>query len=147
MHQHLRRLALLSLAGLGLFFAGCGQGLVEIPQTGATLEGTVSYGKDKVMVAMVIARGQGTDMTGFIDDDGRYKIMNVPLGEVSIGVNTDAGKGQLMSKSMARTAGKDKGKPIPKVIDVPARYHDPNMSGIKTTISKGPNQFDIVITR
>src|SRR5262249_29246725 len=102
---------------------------------------------EKVLVAMVIARGQGSDVTGFIDDDGRYKLLNVPLGEVSIGVNTDAGKGQLMSKTMARTAGKQKGMPIPKVTDIPARYHEPSRSGIKTTVNKGPNQFDIVITR
>src|SRR5262249_39329163 len=114
--------------------------------TGATLEGTVTYGKEKVLVAMVMVQGQGgATATGFIDDDGRYKVQNVPLGEVSIGVNTEAAKGQMQSKIMARSASKEKGPPLPKAIDVPAKFSDPNTSTIKTTIEKGENKYDIVI--
>jgi hypothetical protein len=146
MRQHLQRLALLSLAGFGLLLAGCNKRYVEVPLTGATLEGTVTYGKEKVLVAMVTVQGQGgASASGFIDEDGRYKVLNVPLGEVSIGVNTDAGKGQMMSKVMARAASKEKGPPPPKVIDVPAKFSDPNTSGITTTIEKGENKYDIVI--
>jgi hypothetical protein len=148
MRQHLQSLALLSLAGFGLLLAGCNQRYVSVPLTGATLEGTVTYGKEKILVALVTVQGQGgASASGFVGDDGRYKILNVPLGEVSIGVNTDAGKGQMMSKVMARTAGKEKGAPLPKVIDVPAKFGDPNTSGINTTINKGANTFDIVIPR
>jgi hypothetical protein len=149
MRQHLQSLALLSLAGFGLWLAGCNYNrLVEVPLTGATLEGTITYGKEKVAAALVTAQGQGgAAASGFVGDDGRYKILNVPLGAVSIGVNTDAGKGQMMSKVMARSAGKEKGPPLPKVIDVPAKFGDPNTSGINTTINKGTNTFDIVISR
>jgi hypothetical protein len=142
------RLATLAVAGFGLLLAGCGTGLREkrLPETGATLEGTVSYGKERVMVAMVIIQGEGGAATAFIGEDGRYKADNVPLGAVHIAVNTDAGKGDFQGKLMAKAQGKGQG-PLPKLIDVPAKYADPTKSGITTTINKGENKFDIVIPR
>jgi hypothetical protein len=138
-------LARLALLGLGLLLAGCGPRGIRYPQTGATLEGTVSYGKDKVGAALVVAQNDSGAATAFVDDNGRYKLENVPLGEVSIAVNTEAGKGQAMGKFMAQSQGKGKG--APKIIDVPSKFADPTKSGIKTTINKGANVFDIVIPR
>jgi hypothetical protein len=89
---------------------------------------------------MVITAGEGGGAQGFVGDDGRYKIENVPLGEVKIGVNVEAGKGQLMSKIMSKQA-------VPKVVNVPAKYDNPDTSGITTTINKGANTFDIVISK
>jgi hypothetical protein len=109
------------------------------------LEGTVKYGNEPVGVALVIAQNASGSATGFIDDDGRYKLGNVPLGEVNIAVNTEAGKGQAMGKFMAQSQGKGKG--APRIVDVPSKFADPAKSGIKTTISKGENKFDIVIPR
>ena len=95
MRRMLQRLALVALVGLcPVACGGPPQRGVRPPDSGATLEGTVSYGGQKVMVGLVIAQGADREATGFIDDDGRYKLTNVPLGEVSIGVNTDAGKGR-----------------------------------------------------
>src|SRR5215475_10666747 len=54
MRRILLRIALLTAAGLGPCLAGCHTGGVRVPETGATLEGTVTYGKVKVPVAMVI---------------------------------------------------------------------------------------------
>jgi hypothetical protein len=139
-------LARLALLGLGLLLAGCiGRREVTYPETGATLEGTVAYGKDKVGAALVIAQNNSGAATAFVDDDGRYRMTNVPLGEVSIGVNTEAGKGQAMGKAMAAAQGKAKG--APRIIDVPGRFAEPATSGIKTTINKGENTFNIVIPR
>jgi hypothetical protein len=116
---------------------------VKLPETGATLEGTVKYGNEPVLVAMVIAANSSGGAQGYIGDDGRYKIENVPLGEVTLAVNVNAAKGNLMSKQMDPS---QKGK-IPKVIDVPAKWETPNTSTIKTTINKGENTFDIVIPK
>jgi hypothetical protein len=139
-------LARLVLLGLGLLLAGCiGRSEVRYPETGATLEGTVHYGKEKVGVAMVVAQNSTGSATAFVDDDGRYRLKNVPLGEVNIGVNTEAGKGQAFGKFMAAAQGKAKG--APRVVDVPIRFADPDKSGIKTTISKGENTYDIVVPR
>jgi hypothetical protein len=140
------RLAGLVLLGSALLVAGCSRYReVRYPETGATLEGTVSYGKDKIGVALVIAQNGSGAATAFIDDDGRYKLTNVPLGEVSIGVNTDAGKGQAFGKFMAAAQGKAKG--APRIVEVPSRFANPATSGIKTTVNEGANTFDIVIPR
>jgi hypothetical protein len=141
-----QRLARLALLGLVLLLAGCiGRGEVRYPETGATLEGTVSYGKDKVGAALVIAQNGTGAATAFVDADGRFKLTNVPLGEVSIGVNTEAGKGKAMGEAMAQAKGKAKGGP--RIVDVPSRFADPAQSGIKTTIKEGANTFDVVIPR
>jgi hypothetical protein len=130
----------LAVAGLLLGLGGCNQREVRLPETGATLEGTVAYGNEKVLVAMVTATGPNASASGYIEDDGRYRIQNVPLGEVNLGVNVAAGDGQLMGKRMA-------GKPVPKVTKVPAKYADSTTSGVTTTIVKGPNTFDIKIPK
>jgi len=119
--------------------------MVRRPETGATLEGTVSYGDQKVMVGLVIVQNDKGSAQGFIDDEGRYKLDNVPIGEVNIGVNTDAGKGQLMSRAMSQSKGKARG--LPKVVELPARFQNPGQSGIKATVNKGANEFNIVIPR
>jgi hypothetical protein len=149
MRRTFQFVATLAAAGLSLCPVACGNKYVteiRLPETGATLEGTVSYGGTKVLVALVIAQGPNGAATGFIGDDGRFKLENVPLGEVNIAVNTDAGKGQLMSKIMAQSQGKARGGP-PRVTEVPQKYADPGRSGIKTTINPGANTFDIVIPR
>jgi hypothetical protein len=139
--------ARLALLGLGLLLAGfaCKGGDVTYPETGATLEGTVTYGTGKVGVALVIAQNGTGSAQAFVDGNGRYKLENVPLGEVNIGVNTEAGKGNAMGQAMAKSQGK--AKSVPTIIDVPSRFAKPTESGIKTTINKGANTFDIVIPR
>ncbi len=142
-----RILARLALLGLGLLLAGCsaGGGGVKYPETGATLEGTVTYGGEKVEVALIIVQNADGSATGFVDDNGHYKVENVPLGEVNIGVSTEAGKGAAMGRMMAKAQGK--AGSAPKIIDVPSRYAEPSQSGIKTTIQKGPNTYDINIAK
>jgi len=139
------RLARLALLGLVLPLAGCGPGGIRYPETGATLEGTVTYGKDQVKVALVIAQNSTGSATAFIGEDGRYRLENVPLGEVNLAVNTEAGKGEAIGRSMAQAQGKAKG--APKIIDVPAQFANPATAGIKTTVVKGENTFDIVIPK
>jgi len=150
MRRTFLRLTVLLLAGLGLGPVACGPHVSEVrrPETGATLEGTVTYGTEKVTVALVIAQGEGAGASAqaFIGDDGRYKLDNVPIGEVHLAVNTAAGKGQLMSQVMAQSQGKAKGPPK-VVVEVPAKYGDPTKSGLKTTVAAGPNTFNIVIPK
>jgi hypothetical protein len=140
MRRMLQYLAFLSCAGLVLFPVGCNFGPGRIPETGATLEGTVKYGDEPVLVAMVGAAGSNSGAQGYIEDDGRYRIQNVPLGEVTLSVDVDAAKGELTGKIMAK-------QKVPKVVNVPAKYADPRTSGIKTTINPGENHYDIVIPK
>lgn len=138
--------ARLALFASALVIAGCRlSGEVRYPETGATLEGTVKYGNDKVGAALVIAQNDAGAATAFVDENGHFKLENVPLGEVSIGVNTEAGKGEAIGRSMSAAQGKAKG--APKIVDVPKRFADPATSGIKTTIKKGANNFDVVVPK
>jgi hypothetical protein len=50
-----------------------------------------------------------------------------------------------MGKLMAQSQGKAKG--APRIVAVPDKYADPAKSGIKTTIGKGENHFDLVIPK
>jgi hypothetical protein len=89
--------------------------------------------------------GQNGMATGYVQEDGRYTLTNVPLGEVNIGINTTAAKGQYVGKVMAESKGK--GKSPSKFVDVPAKYQEPENSGFKTTVKKGVNTYDIVIPK
>lgn len=140
-------LARVALLGLGLLLSGCSfrEREVRYPESGATLEGTVTYGKDKVGAALVIVRNETGQAMAFVEDNGHYKLDNVPLGEVNIAVDTETGKSQAKGRAMAQSQGKAKG--APRIIDVPKQFADPSKSGIKTTVNKGANTFDIVIER
>jgi hypothetical protein len=100
-----RSLARLGLLGLALLLTGC-KGEVRYPESGATLEGTVTYGTDKVGAALIVAENASGSAQAFVDDNGHYKLENVPLGEVNIGVNTAAGKSQALAKAEAQAQGK-----------------------------------------
>jgi hypothetical protein len=140
------RLALAGwFSGLALLAASCGERGERLPETGASLEGTITYGGVRVPFAMVTVMGENGMATGHVGDDGRYQIANVPLGEVRIGVNTMAAKGEYVSRVMAESRGR--GKALSKFIDVPAKYHDPETSGLRTAVSKGVNTFEIVIPK
>ncbi|HYJ59537.1 MAG TPA: hypothetical protein VEW64_09365, partial [Methyloceanibacter sp.] len=79
----------LAIAALGFVaIASCSSNKIEtLPETGATLEGTVTYGKESVPAAMIIVAGDNAPAaTGMVGPDGRYKVENVPLGEVKVGV-------------------------------------------------------------
>jgi hypothetical protein len=137
------------LVPLSVFLALCSAGCRfesyrRLPESGATLEGTVTYGGVKVPAALVIAEGDGPAATAWVDEDGHFKLENVPLGEVRIGVNTQAGEGRRRGMAMARSQGK--GGPLPDVVHVPTRYFTPAESGITTTINQGANKFDVAIS-
>jgi len=138
-----------------LLAASCGYGVREerLPESGATLEGTVTYGTEKVPAALIVVAGQNGSATGNIDEaTGQYRIENVPLGEVKIAVNTDAAKGEMQGKLMAGyykgPEAKSKGITAPpKIVEVPGKYRNPDTSGIRTTINAGANTYEIKITR
>ena len=146
-----RKVLLGVTAAVAVTAVSCGSGGIEpIKETGATLEGKVTYGGDPVPMAMVIvAQTGGGAATAFANDDGYYKVENVPVGDVLLAVNTDATRGQMAGRAMAGTDPKAKGKKTvtPKLIEVPKKYHNPDKSGLTTKIQKGANQHDIVIPK
>jgi len=137
-------------------FGACSNKFVKeerIPETGATLEGSVTYGSEKLAAALIIIAGTNGQATGDIDEaTGRYRIENVPLGEVRIGVNTDAAKGKMIGKMMSGyykgPEAKSRGiVAAPRIIAVPAKFANPDTSGITTTIQRGANECAIQIPK
>src|SRR5262245_9000485 len=148
-----RRAAFAGAASLAVVLASCGNPREQrLPETGASLEGYVTYGPEKVPLALIIIAGQGGSATGSVDETGHYKIENVPIGDVKIAVNTEAAKGELQGKLMSGyykgPEAKKKGITAPpSIVSVPAKYSNPETSGLRTTIASGPNSHDISIPR
>ena len=146
-----RRLPAALVLGWSLLLASCLERGERLPETGATLEGTITYGKEPVPFALVIVVGGNTSATGKVGEDGRYRVENCPLGEVKVAVNTDAGKGDYMTAVMSQSykgpESKKAGKPVAKYVEVPKKYHDPATTDLKTTVAEGTNTFDIVLPK
>jgi hypothetical protein len=130
MYTAIQRFWPITVLSLPVFSLACNGRYEPLPQTGATLAGTVSFGRQNVRAAAIIVAGPGGATTGHIGDDGRYKVENVPLGDVSIGVNTAAARGEAMGKAMSQ-----RGKGF-KMVEVPAKFQDPMKSGIKTNVKR-----------
>ena len=149
----MRVFKLIPVVGLA-FMAGlstsCEKG-ERLEETGATLEGTVTYKKQSVQYAMIVVTGGGAfgSSSGHIGEDGRYKVENAPTGQVKIAVITEAVKMQVMMSGGKYAGPEAKGGkkpgPTPKFIDVDAKYANPDTSGITTTVNKGKNEYNIVI--
>jgi hypothetical protein len=134
-----------------LLLSGCSSYESRLPETGATLEGTVTYGGEAVPMALVVVVGSKSSATVQIEQ-GRYQVENAPLGDVKIGVNTEAARGQLISQQMAQgykgPGGKGGSRPPPaKFVEVPKKYAEPELSGVTTQVKKGHNKFDIVLAK
>ncbi len=128
-----------------LVFAGCARYEYRLPETGATLEGTITYNGETVQMAQINVLSDKGQSLGVIDD-GRYKVERVPLGEIKIGINTEAERGNFIGQSMARSKGVATG-PALKFIALPAKYWDADTSGVTTTVKKGQNTFNIVLKK
>jgi hypothetical protein len=136
------RFALLAFA---CALVGCSRYEYRLPETGASLEGTITYGNETLQMAQVDVLSDKAQAIGQIEE-GRYKVENVPLGEVKIGVNTEAVRSNMIGQQMARAKGVNTG-PVQKFVAVPTKYAEPDTSGITTIIKRGKNTFDIVLTR
>ena len=62
-----------------------------------------------------------------------------------LGFLVNASLGRYVSKMMAESKGK--GRSPSKFVDVPAKYHAHETSGLRTTVNKGVNTYDIVIPK
>ena len=148
-HVFENRLVALLLVGITLSLAGCEQGK-SLPQTGATLEGTVKFNDKPLYYGLIIVQNSSGSATGSITQEGTYRVENAPLGQVSVAVNTPAGEGDYRSLVMSQSQGKGEGGAKGKVkpfVNVPEKYHAPETSGITTTVKKGANTLNIVVPK
>lgn len=134
--------------------AGCGSQVhrpVAIPETGATLTGTVTVSGEQLRFAHIFVRGaDGTMSQGAIGSDGTYTVNNVPLGEVTVAVNTEAARGDSIAAGMAGSyagpeagGGKTGKAKLAGFVNLKESYFDPEKSGLKTSIKAGSNEFKI----
>jgi hypothetical protein len=148
----LRTRGALGLVLAAMLAASCQQYETRLPETGATLEGEITYGGQKLPLALITVFGKQGQAVGQAEE-GRYKVENVPLGEVKIGVNTEAMRSQIISQQMASSykgpgaKGGGPKSPAPRFVEVPARYWDPETSGITTTIKRGANAFNVTMAK
>jgi len=153
----LLRLACYCLAlGLVTGMAGCGKN----PRSAEHVDvsGTVLFQGQPLPGGEVkfVAINGGFGATGFIDENGHYQV-NAPVGEVEIGVSNrmlqsnrgfQGGGGAEDTGSLRKKkAGAQK---APRVkghwVDIPADYADPHTSGLKYTVTPGPQTHDIELT-
>ena len=133
------------LLTVALCLSGCSQEEALV-LSDASLKGKVTYKGKPVPYALIIVMGQKGTATINADDSGNYSVDHVEVGEVKIGVNTDAGRGHMMSATMAAAQTKDKSLK-PTFVDVPKKFHDPTTSGLTFTVTqaKGATDHDITI--
>ena len=110
----------------------------------ASLKGKITYRGKPVPYALVILVGGDLSSTGAADAHGNYTVSYAPVGKVSVGVNTVAGRRMMMSATMAASQGGDNSA-TPSFLDVPEKFFDPKTSGITADVKdiKEPNTFDI----
>lgn len=144
MKRTIQRGAMLGVGFLSVLLASCSTaGRFEpIPETGASLSGTVMYKQEILKAGLVLVQGASAGAQGKIGEDGRYTVENCPIGAVTIAVTTGAARGEMMGKAAAQKARGEKAS-TPKIVTIPAKYADPAQSPVKTTIQKGANEFHV----
>lgn len=146
-------IAVAAIAGTAVFASCIGPPTapyVDFEETGAALSGIIKFKNQPLQVAMVVVEGvNGGGNTGNVDENGRYTVARVPVGEVRIGVNTAAAvaraRGEAMGGAVVNKDAKGLKKNPPRIVEVPGNYQDPKKSGFTTKIEYGDNVYDINI--
>jgi len=145
-----------ALACLALAFAlapsGCGKST-------ATVSGTVKFLSDPLPSGTVVFYGPNNDIVTGSIENGKYTIVNAPLGEVRVAVQVQ--DPSLGTKGAGGPPGAGDGAPnLPpgaeeqkhmtktrpgerKVVPIPPQYMNPDTSGLSLHVKKGKQPFDI----
>ena len=108
--------------------------------TDASLKGKVTYKGKPIPFALVILTSNGYSATGAADEYGNFFVEHSPIGEVSVGVNTEAAKGMMMSARMAAAQSpKGSAEPPPPPVDIPKKFFAPETSGVFVRIDDAKN--------
>jgi hypothetical protein len=91
-----------------------------------TVTGRVSYKGQPLPGGVILFRSaNGTSVRALIDATGAYQAQGVPVGAVRVAIDAQPGAGKA-----------------PAVL-IPLRYSDPETSGIRHTVQKGSQTFNI----
>jgi|SRR6516165_7032671 hypothetical protein len=107
-----------------------------------TISGNVTYqGKPLPAGIITFHTADGKALAGAIQSDGTYSVAKVPVGRVRVAVTTEVPKPKPRPEDKPKPPG-EKDAPA-KVIPIPAKYADPNTSGIVVTVVEGKQTVDI----
>jgi hypothetical protein len=147
-----RRLVLFALlSSAGLVAAGCGGEPV------GDLTGSVSLNGFPVKAAQVAAFNEKGELVAQVTAfEGKYRITGVPLGPVTLVVQTHLPDGSPVTAP--KFPGRDVEQPgdrkgdggavgLPTALDpVPLKYTSPKQSGLQVTVVRGTTTYDIAMT-
>ena len=153
----------LALLPAVLLSAGCSSGN---PNTPARIKGSIKYKGQPITAGQVrlVSKDGGGAGKGDIKADGTYAVNELPVGEMTIIVDTEVanpnpekkeykgGDGKNVMPTYAPPgAGEYERKKLAKAgvgsyTKIPAKYADPAKSGLSHTLVKGDNTKDIDLT-
>jgi hypothetical protein len=128
-----RACGLLCAAGLVLFLSGCAnQG---------TVSGKVSLnGKPLPGGVVTVIDGDGQSHTGGISKTGTYSVSNIAPGKALVTVVT------MGSRPSVKGPEAGPSNSLGEYVPVPAKYMDPQQSGLALDVKAGKQEFDIQMT-
>lgn len=133
-HGPRRCLLLVAACYLMLAAAGCGGG------HGASVTGRVTLDGKPLDTGTVTfhPEDEGPTAYGGIHPDGSY--------QVKTGTQQGLPPGEYRVTVMASTEPPTDGPSVPGEMITPPRYADPAQSGLRCTVERGANQYDIPLT-
>jgi hypothetical protein len=124
----------LMLSLFALVVAGCGKRMGEV-------SGTVKYRGQVLPSGNVTFFGADKQIVGSSSiTDGKYKVPQVPPGEVKITVTTPPAANQMANRAPAPP--KDMPPPIAS-IGIPQQYGNPEQSGLNYNVKPGSQEHPI----
>ncbi len=121
--------------------SGCGG------QAKGTVSGKVTLqGKPLTSGFVTFLVDKGPPLHADIQSDGSYRMENVPVGPVKIGVQPKASQEAMRAVGMPRNpkdSEKVKAAVAEREAQIPSKYADPNQAGLTYTVMPGPQQHDI----
>jgi hypothetical protein len=130
-----------ALAALAVFLlssaAGCGSAT-------ATVSGTVTYNKKPVRSGTVMLLGDGVPpVYADLNDEGAFTFSAVPVGKVRMTVSSPDPARPKMERG--DTKAKSKGTPDPRWFPLPARFSDPDNSGLQFDVAPSNNVWTVML--
>jgi hypothetical protein len=118
-------------------------------QAKGTVSGKVTYqGKPLPSGFVTFVPEKGAPVYSEIQSDGSYRVDQVPIGLVRIGIQPKSAQNTLASSAMPRNpqdVTKLKAAMTATETQIPSQYANPNSSGLTYTVTKGLQQYDIVL--
>jgi hypothetical protein len=146
-----KRRLIAALPVLLLVAWGCGS-----KSTTSEVTGKVTYQNTPVPGGQItFYPAKGVPMSVGIDPDGSYTITDLEPGEVTVTVSTES---LNPDKKTPEYGGRGRGGASPpppnmaggggggKYVKIPDKYAKQETSGLKTTVTKGKNKYDVPLT-